>query len=119
KGIKTIGARESALTERLIGGLGAITGIQVHGPLPGFPRAPVISISSEGPSLDEIARGLALRGIIVRMGLHCAPAAHRSIGTFSAGGTIRFSPGFFTTEAEIDETIRAMEDIVAREGSDD
>ncbi len=119
KGVKTIGARESALTERLIGGLGAISGIRVHGPLPGFPRAPVVSISSERPPLDELARGLDLRGIAVRMGLHCAPAAHRSIGTFSTGGTIRFSPGFFTTEAEIDETIRAMEDIVARGGSDD
>jgi selenocysteine lyase/cysteine desulfurase len=80
---------------------------------------PVVSISSEGLPLDEIARSLDRQGIAIRMGLHCAPAAHRSIGTFSAGGTIRFSPGFFTTETEIDETIKAMENIVAQGGSGD
>jgi selenocysteine lyase/cysteine desulfurase len=72
------------------------------------------AVSAETTSLDELARELDLRGIAVRMGLQCAPAAHRSIGTLAGGGTLRFSPGFFTTEAEIDEALVAMEDIVAR-----
>jgi selenocysteine lyase/cysteine desulfurase len=48
------------------------------------------------------------------MGLHCAPAAHRSIGSFELGGTIRLSPGPFTTEAEIDEALRALEHALTR-----
>jgi selenocysteine lyase/cysteine desulfurase len=46
-------------------------------------------------------------GIAVRAGLHCAPYAHRALGTFP-DGTIRVSPGWSTTEAEIDQLIAAL-----------
>ena len=45
--------------------------------------------------------------ICVRVGLHCAPDAHRSIGTFP-GGSVRVSPGWFTTHDEIDSFLAAM-----------
>ena len=45
--------------------------------------------------------------IITRVGMQCAPMAHQSYGTYPKG-TIRFSTSFFTTDAEIDETIRAL-----------
>ena len=53
----------------------------------------------------------ALAGIIddaVRSGLHCAPYAHETLGTLDKGGTVRISPGYFTTEEEIDACIEAI-----------
>jgi selenocysteine lyase/cysteine desulfurase len=61
----------------------------------------------------DIALALDRRGICTRVGLHCAPAAHRSLGTLEAGGTLRFSPGFFTTPQEIRDTLDAMEAILS------
>ena len=47
-------------------------------------------------------------GIMTRVGLHCAPSAHRTLGTFPAG-TIRFSFGPENTEAEVDLALEALE----------
>ena len=46
-------------------------------------------------------------GILTRCGLHCAPAAHKALGTYPQG-TVRFSPGPFTTDREIQETLAAI-----------
>jgi len=48
--------------------------------------------------------------IMARNSLHCAPAAHRTLGTFPAG-TVRFSFGWFNTPAEVEFAIRALHDI--------
>jgi selenocysteine lyase/cysteine desulfurase len=49
-------------------------------------------------------------GVITRCGLHCSPLAHQCAGSFP-GGSLRFSFGFETTEAEIDAALRALEDL--------
>lgn len=49
-------------------------------------------------------------GIAVRGGLHCAPYAHQSVGSFPHG-TVRISPGAFSTSEEIDAFLRALEAI--------
>ena len=54
-------------------------------------------------------------GIATRVGLHCAPAAHRALGTFP-GGTVRFSFGPFNTESEIDHAARAVKTLCRMEG---
>jgi len=46
-----------------------------------------------------------------RPGLHCAPAAHRTIGTFPQG-TVRFSFGFFNTEAHADLAAEALRQLL-------
>jgi len=46
-------------------------------------------------------------GIATRVGLHCAPLVHRTLGTGRAGG-VRFSVGPFNTEGEIDQAVEAM-----------
>ena len=46
-------------------------------------------------------------GIATRVGLHCAPLVHRTLGTGRAGG-VRFSVGPFNTEEEIDQAVEAM-----------
>jgi selenocysteine lyase/cysteine desulfurase len=51
--------------------------------------------------------------IAVRTGLHCAPAAHRTIGTFPTG-TVRLSPGYFTTSGDVDRAIAALDQLAVR-----
>ena len=46
-------------------------------------------------------------GILTRCGLHCAPSAHKTLGTFPAG-TVRFSLGFASTEADVDAALAAI-----------
>ena len=74
----------------------------------------IISVVPEKISISEFTQHLNDHDIAVRMGLHCAPLAHKTIGTFDSGGTVRFSPGFFTTKDEIDETIDVCKEILVR-----
>jgi selenocysteine lyase/cysteine desulfurase len=48
---------------------------------------------------------------MVRAGLHCAPLAHRTIGTYPIG-TVRFSFGFYNTEKEVDKALKALKEII-------
>jgi len=66
----------------------------------------------EGWDLGELALELDRRDIAARAGLHCAPAAHRHLGTLEGGGTLRFSPGCFSTGAEIDQVLGILEDLL-------
>ena len=62
----------------------------------------VFSLDFAGRDNAEVAYQLeADYGILTRCGLHCAPAAHKTLGTFPRG-TVRFSTGWFTSEADID-----------------
>lgn len=112
-GLERIQAQEAALCDRLLTGMLALPGVTSPGPALGERRVPVVSLCVEGHDLGELALAFDRRDIALRVGLHCAPAAHRSIGTFEAGGTLRFSPGLFTTEDEIDAAIAAMGEILA------
>jgi cysteine desulfurase / selenocysteine lyase len=67
----------------------------------GLPYTPVLSLVPLKRSLSDLTRILNENGIAVRTGLHCAPGAHRTLGTLKGGGTIRFSPGRFNTSHEI------------------
>ncbi|MDR0357684.1 MAG: aminotransferase class V-fold PLP-dependent enzyme, partial [Clostridiales Family XIII bacterium] len=81
----------------------------------GSERAAVVSFNIEGMNCAEVALALdASFDIASRSGLHCAPNAHRTLGTFDTGGTIRVSPGFFNTEEEIARCVEAIAEI-ARE----
>lgn len=112
-GLETIRKREEALVALLMDGLGALPGVTCLGPLPGEPRGSLVSFTAEG--IDPQTIGFRLDqefGICVRVGLHCAPAAHRTVGTYP-GGAVRVSPGYFTKDEEIDVFLRAVESIVA------
>ena len=112
-GIQAVQAREAAYCDDLLRGLLRLPGVAVQGPAPGAERAPVISITIADRDLGEVALELDRRGICTRVGLHCAPAAHQSIGTLASGGTLRFSPGFFTTPLQIRDTLEAMEAVLS------
>lgn len=110
-GTEVIAEREAYLTRMLIEGLSAIKGVQLLGP-GGEKRGPVVSLTIDAADPQEAAALLdQLFGIAVRSGLHCAPDAHRILGTLERGGTIRISPGYFTTEEEIAACIKAIEAI--------
>lgn len=112
-GIDAVVARESELAARFIRGLGDVEGLRMIGPKPGEARVPVISCICDAMPESDVAAELDRRGIAIRMGLQCAPAAHRSIGTYDRGGTLRFSPGYFTTEADIDGSLIALKEILS------
>ena len=107
-GIEALRAREDALTARLLRAIDGLPGLRVCGPADERRRVGVISVDFLRLDNAEAADRLEQEfGILTRCGLHCAPSAHKTLGTFPAG-TVRFSPGFFTTEAEIDAAAAAI-----------
>lgn len=108
RGVESIHEYEMTLLRGLIEGLGGLPGVRLHGPKDASHRTAVISFTVEGRQVSEI--GLLLdeeAGVLCRVGLHCAPAAHRTIGTFPEG-TVRFAPGPLTTLDEIGAAISAV-----------
>jgi cysteine desulfurase/selenocysteine lyase len=108
RGVETIRAHEVELARRLINGLGEIPGVTIYGGLDAELQTATVSFNITGMEPSEV--GLRLDeeyGILCRVGLHCAPAAHKTIGTFSAG-TVRFGLGVFNTLEEVDTAVAAV-----------
>ena len=70
--------------------------------------APVLPFNFRDKSSDETAQFLNERGFALRAGLHCAPTAHKKIGT-TAIGAVRFSPSVFNTEQQVDLMLKNLE----------
>ncbi|MDC7231829.1 MAG: aminotransferase class V-fold PLP-dependent enzyme [Spirochaetales bacterium] len=70
----------------------------------------VFSLLPEKGTLTELTAFLNNRDIAVRSGLHCAPSAHKVLGTFGSGGTLRLSPGIFTTNRDIELLIDSLKE---------
>jgi cysteine desulfurase family protein len=113
KGVKDIHQYELHLCKKLIFGLKEIPGVTVYGKDDSEERASVVSFTIIGQSPSDI--GLKLDeeyDIMCRVGLHCAPAAHKTIGTFPVG-TVRFSVGLFNTVEDIEKAIIAVRKIAS------
>lgn len=109
EGVEKVNAKEHALVERLITGLDEITGVTVYGGRDVSQRTAAVSINIDGVAPKDASSALNERfNIVCRAGFHCAPMAHESIGSHPLGGTVRFSPGPFSTEAEIDSAIAGV-----------
>jgi len=109
EGVEAIRCKEEGLTERFLKGLASLKGITVYGPPDAASRTAVVSFNIAGVSPSEASLELDERfGILCRPGLHCAPAAHRTIGTFSRG-TIRFGFGYFNNDEEISFALEAIQ----------
>jgi cysteine desulfurase / selenocysteine lyase len=74
---------------------------------------PIISMNVQGVSPSDVGTACNRAGICVRVGLHCAPIAHRTIGTFPQG-TVRISPGYFTRTDEVDQFVEVVRTIVRK-----
>ena len=109
RGIDSVREHEIAVTRRFLDGINTLGKISVHGPGTAVERVAVVSITITDMMPSEIAEVLdSEHGIMVRPGLHCAPSAHRAMGTFP-GGTVRFSFGMMNTLDEIDTVITALD----------
>jgi cysteine desulfurase family protein len=112
-GIDAVRSHENALVEQLLDGMTGMPGIAVHGPGAAERRGSVVSFTVTGQDPGQIGFRLDQEyDISVRVGLHCAYMAHKTIGTYPAG-TVRVSPGYFTSTGEIETFLRALRAIVA------
>ena len=105
-------AHEMALTGRLLGGLRHLEDkelIRIVGRRDAAERVGVVPIQTKKVELSQAADALDRQyGIMTRVGLHCAPSAHRTLGTYPTGA-IRFSFGHANTERDVDEALSALE----------
>lgn len=111
KGIGRIAAHEKKLMLRAADGLHDLQRVEVFDALSGKMQTGVLSFRVKDMDSEEIGEELASRGIALRAGLHCAPLAHRTVGTLETG-TVRLSPSVFNTEAQIDTFLRTMGQII-------
>lgn len=106
--------REQNLSERLRTGLSSVPGVRLYGPADPKQRTGVLSFILNGMEVSDIGERLdADFGILTRVGLHCAPAAHKTIGTFPHG-TVRMAVGAFTAENDVDTAVEALRSIAEK-----
>ena len=113
-GIDAVRDHELKLTDRFLSGLEKLEGkglLRIIGRRDLESRTGVVSIQTLTKELSQAAFELdAEYGIQTRVGLHCAPSAHTTLGTYPTG-TIRFSFGWFNTDADVDAALNALEEI--------
>jgi cysteine desulfurase/selenocysteine lyase len=108
QGVEAIRAHEAALTQRLIDGLRATPNVTVYGGLKATRQTATVSFNVAGKEPSEVGQRLDEEyEIMCRVGLHCAPAAHKTLGTYP-DGTVRFGLGAFNTADEIDAALAAV-----------
>ena len=112
--IAAVRSHELELTERFLSGALDIPCLRVVGRQDIAGRAGVVSVVPENadPALAADALGREY-GIMVRVGLHCAPNAHKTLGTFPTG-TIRFSFGRWNTPQQVDTALSALRELCGR-----
>lgn len=111
-GISRVREHESALVDRFLTRAAGLPELIVYGPKDVNQRAGLLSFNLRGISPSRV--GLVLDqafGIMTRIGLHCAPAAHHTLNTYP-DGTVRFGFSYFNTLAEIDYAINALQQII-------
>jgi cysteine desulfurase family protein len=117
KGLDEIRNHETALFDILISGLREISGVTLFGPCDPRQQVAVVSFSLEGMDPAEVGGFLEeTMGIQVRVGLHCSPFSHRTIGSFPEG-TVRVSPGLFNSEDDVKALIDGVRKIQEMRGA--
>ncbi|MBZ2175684.1 aminotransferase class V-fold PLP-dependent enzyme [Schnuerera sp. xch1] len=111
EGIGNIRKYEEELTKHFVEEVLKIDNVKVYGPLDVEERGAVVPINIGNEDSSEISYILDSKyDIEVRPGLHCAPMAHKTIGTFEQG-VVRFSFGPFNTHKEIEFAVKAIKEI--------
>ena len=111
RGVEGLRAHEMALCQRFLEGLSSIKGVSLCGTKDLNRRLGVVSVDFLHKDNAEAAFELEMDyGILTRCGLHCAPSAHKTLDTFPRG-TVRFSLGFSSTEADVDAALCAIRSI--------
>lgn len=113
QGMERLAAHKAALTARLYEGLAGVGGVTVYGPGAGERRGPLVAFNVASLPSSEVAAKLDHDyDIASRAGIHCAPGAHRAMGTLGRGA-VRLSIGPFNTEEDIDAAVAAVTAIAA------
>ena len=111
EGIDKIKEHEEELCKYMLERLEEVPNIKIYGPKDANKRASVISINIGNMDSGEITFLLDSEyNIATRSGIHCAPLAHKTLGTLEQGA-VRFSIGYFNTKEEIDKAINALKEI--------
>lgn len=114
KGVTNIERHEKRLCAQFMRAMKKMPNVRVLGPEKPENRVGVVSLDIEGRDVGKIARILDQKyGIAVRAGLHCAPLAAAHFGVLEVG-SLRFSPGVFTSPSEMEYAARAMREILSR-----
>lgn len=115
RGVDTVREREERLHGQLLDGLREIDGVTVYNPR-GSPASTAVALFNIGEADPEEAAFLYDRrfGFALRAGVHCAPWAHRWLGTLDREpqGALRASPGFFNTDQDVDRFLDATRELV-------
>jgi cysteine desulfurase / selenocysteine lyase len=110
-GIEKIRGHEQALVEQFLAGASLIPNMTMYGPRDARLRCGVVSFNITGIAPSEVSLVLDdTFEIMSRSGLHCAPAAHRTLGTFPTG-TVRFGFNWFNTSADVHGALEALREI--------
>jgi selenocysteine lyase/cysteine desulfurase len=105
------------LLDIFLQGLSGNSRVQVYGTTDRHQHTGVLSVNIHEISPSIVGERLEHEhGILTRIGLHCAPRAHKTIGTFP-DGTVRFSWGYFTTEKDVVTVVRAITRLTERSAS--
>lgn len=107
-GIETLENHEKTLSKRFLEGIYGLKNVKLYGATVPEGRTGVFSVGFLNCDNAEAAWRLEREfGILTRCGLHCAPSAHKALGSFPEG-SVRFSTGWANTEADIDAALSAI-----------
>lgn len=113
-GIENIARQELAICQRFIDGALTLPDTRVVGKLTTQDRAAIVSLDFQKMDNAEVSFLLDNQyGVMTRCGLHCAPRAHKSLGTFPQG-TVRFSFSHHNTPEEVDTCIEGLRKILTQ-----
>jgi cysteine desulfurase/selenocysteine lyase len=105
-GMERVRRHEEAITGYLLDGLASVRGVSVIGPTTIEDRGGAVSFELDGVHPHDVSQLLDSRGVAVRAGHHCAKPAHARFGVQSS---VRASSYLYTTPAEIDALVEALE----------
>lgn len=112
RGLQTLREHEISVCESMSEGLDAIDGLRWFGPRTAAERVAVFCVRIDGLEPSEVSAMLETRfNIVSRSGLHCAPLAHRTVGTLADSGTMRLSAGPFISVRDVAAVADALSQI--------
>ena len=114
KTVKALFEHDQALCRAFVAGVAGAEGLRILGPQGTRQRMGVFSVQVDGMGPQKLAERLEREfGILTRAGLHCAPLAHKHLGTVAGNGTTRLSFGPFISEADVKYAAGALVQIAS------